>query len=198
MKTLKISILLLVLLSLSNCMKSPIYHEHLYLWESVEDKNIFFTSSSYDRNFNPSTQSLVEYAKLELGNTSFQDILEIIIFDNASKDEIKKMGFRLLGRDSYKFLGRFDKDLIDAIKENPLYNATETDKNKIEYYPISFLAFNYGESKLTQRLYLRQDTPTHPIDVLAIDNNIIEFQHTFDSSPEYTFVPERNDSGKPL
>ena len=96
------------------------------------------------------------------------------------------MGLGLLGRESYKFVGSLDNDTSSDVKDNLLYNATETDKNKIEYYPMSVIADDYGV-KLAQRLYFRQDTHTDPIDILADDS-----QYTFVSLPEYTFVPSKN------
>ena len=182
MKTLKINILLLVLLSLSNCTMEPIDQEHLYIWDSTEDKDIFFALSSHNKNFDPSTQSLVEYARLGIDLVGVGR--GIAVFDNVSKNEIKKLGFGLMDDDSYKFSVYLD------VKDNPLYDDTEIDKNNIAYYPV-----------ITQGVHFRQDTLTDPIDVLSINtaDDTIEFQHTFDSSPEYAFLPVRNRrNGKPL
>ena len=195
MKIIKTNILLLVLLSLSNCMMEPVDQEHLYIWDSTEDKDIFFALATHNKNFNPSAQSLVEYARL---GTDFFGVggWGIAVFDNVSKNTIKKLGFGFMGDDSYKFRGDLD------VKDNPLYDDTKTDKNKIEYYPVIIHSYKYGEGEyLPQKLYFRQDTLTDPIDVLSIgvENDTIEFQHTFVSPPEYAFLPARNRrNGKPL
>ena len=60
MKILKINILLLVLLSLSNCQGFYVPDEHLYIWESTKDKDIFFASSSFDKKFDPTSRSLTQ------------------------------------------------------------------------------------------------------------------------------------------
>ena len=187
MKILKTNILLLVLLSLSNCQsRKPAQQEHLYLWETTEDKDIILTSTSMEREFNPSTQSFVQY--LELAD-EFSVDRRVIIFNNISKGEIKKKGFRILqDGNSYKFEGCL---VIDNIKDNPSYSDEEIDKNEIAYYPIALIG---GGDKLVQRLYFRQDTPTHPIDVLSINtaDDTTFFQYTFISPPEYAFLPERD------
>ena len=100
------------------------------------------------------------------------------------------MGLGLLGRESYKFVGSLDNDTSSDVKDNLLYSDKETDKNKIEYYPMSVVgrSTDYYE-ELAQRLYFRQDTYTDPIDVLAIDtdNNTTDFQYTFAGT--YTINP---------
>ena len=167
MKTLKNNILLLVLLSLSNCQGFYVPEEHLYIWDSPEDKNVLFVLSTSEQTFKPSSQSLIQYVD------QAKDIVfnNIHIYNTDKKNKIKKMGTRAIPKDEAKFSG----DLA-RVDNNTLYNATEIDKSKIAYYPMS-----------TQGLYFRQDTPTAPIDILAGDS-----QYTFVSLLEYTFVPGKN------
>ena len=95
----------------------------------------------------------------------------ISVYNNDKKNRIKKMGTRGIPKEEANSSG----DFMHA-NENTSYNDTETDKNKIAYYPMN-----------TQGVYFRQDTATDPIDILA--NNS---QYTFVSPPEYTFVPGKN------
>ncbi len=199
MKKLKNIILLLMLLSLSNCpcgIDSP-PAEHLYLWDSTEDTGVFFILSTYEKNYNPSTQSLIQYIDQE----QYLFGSDVFIYDDNNvaydlKNRIKELGARGNFFDGGIFHGLLDKEFPNNIKDNPLYSSVETDKNKIAYYPMSVIA----RDKLAQRLYFKQDTSSDSIDVLAIDfdNDITDFQFTFTSPPEYAFVPERNNDGKPL
>ena len=189
MKTLKTNILLLFLLTLTNCPLGlpSIPAEHLYLWESTEDKDILFVLSHGEQTYNPATQSITQY----IDQQEPLSMNSVFIYDEYNiKNKIKESGTR--GIFGQEFGGILDKEFPNHIKINPLYDDTEIDKNKIEYYPISVIATSTG-GKLAQRLYFRQDTPTHPIDTLSIDidNNTIDFQHTFVSPPEYVFVPEK-------
>ena len=63
MKILKNNILLLFLLTLTNCPLGlpSIPAEHLYLWESTEDKDILFVLSHGEQTYNPATQSITQY-----------------------------------------------------------------------------------------------------------------------------------------
>ena len=165
MKILKINILLLVLLSLSNCQGFYVPDEHLYIWDS--SKGVIFVLSTSEQTFKPSSQSLIQYVD------QAEDIVfnNIHIYNTDKKNEIKKKGTRAIPKDEAKFSG----DLV-RVDNNTLYNSVETDKNKTAYYPMS-----------TQGVYFRQDTHTDPIDILADDS-----QYTFVSLPEYTFVPSKN------
>ncbi len=194
MKTLKNNILLLVLLTISLAYCShvpPNPAEHLYLWESEGSPDVFFVMSLHKKSFNPTYRTMTEY----INKRNPVAYNSVNIFDSSvTKDKIKEIGVSQDIQHSAKFIGFLNKYSVpDNIKENPLYSSVETDKNKIEYYSMSILARTTTEETLSQRLYLRQDTPTDSIDVLAINtDNTIDFQHTFISPPEYVFIAERS------
>lgn len=174
-----------------------ISEENLYLWKSTQNENVsFFMSISdeyYVTKFDSSTQSLTQY--IDEAGEKFSYIIGVFA-DYHSINTIKRLGYNL--RHEYeKYSGSLYIESQDA-EENLSFNKLITNKSKIEYYTISVTSPATG--KETDKLYFRQDTVSNTIDVLVINiaSDKAVFQRSFEPSPEYVYMPERDSTGKPL
>ncbi len=201
----KIKISIIITLSLSLLLTScqdnlpPIYEEHLYLWKSTQNENVsFFMSINDDEHntmkFDSSTQSLTQY--IDKAEEPLFSIIGIFT-DYYSINTIKRTGHNN-ALEYVKYSGQLYIGL-KHLEKNPLFDNSVTDKNKIEYYPISVPSPGTG-GKPIDKLYFRQDKVSDTIDVLVINiaSNETVFQRSFEANPEYVYIPKRDSTGKPL